>query len=145
MGNTKDVGLHHALNFVNGLVGAPQFPKSIAGKSFDRYDIVSFYYGWINALNARQSNLVSQNQCYLSVFETITQLDYLSSDVSTVFRSGRYFNVVVYDPVKVWNNLAAAYEYCNGYLYIAQFALLVQLNFGFLSELTTRWTIVIAE
>jgi hypothetical protein len=110
MGNTKDVGLHHALNFVNGLVGAPQFPKSIAGKSFDRYDIVSFYYGWINALNARQSNLVSQNQCYLSVFETITQLDYLSSDVSTVFRSGRYFNVVVYDPVKVWNNLAAAYE-----------------------------------
>jgi len=31
-------------------------------------------------------------------------------DINTVFETGRYFNVVVYDPIKVWNNVAAAYE-----------------------------------
>lgn len=62
-----------------------------------------------------------------------------------MFTTGRYFNVVVYDPVKVWNNLAAAYEYCNMYLYISQLALLVQLDYGFVAELTTRFSIIISE
>lgn len=31
------------------------------------------------------------------------------------------------------------------YLYVSQFALLVQLDYGFVSELTTRWSILISE
>lgn len=31
------------------------------------------------------------------------------------------------------------------YLYVSQIALLVQLDYGFVSELTTRWSILIAE
>ena len=31
------------------------------------------------------------------------------------------------------------------YLYVSQTALLLQLDYGFLSELTTRWSILISE
>ena len=37
------------------------------------------------------------------------------------------------------------YRYCNFYLYISQVALFMQLDYGFLSELTTRWSILISE
>ena len=41
--------------------------------------------------------------------------------------------------------LSFYFRYCNFYLYIAQFALVVQLDYGFISELTTRWSILISE
>jgi hypothetical protein len=98
---------------------------SVQGKTFDAYDLVSFVYGGIIALQDTSTKAAAQaaNQCFLSTFETVTQLDYLFIDINTVFDTGRYFNVIVYDPVKVWNNLSAAYEYCNIYLYISQISL----------------------
>merc|ERR1719329_89074 len=72
-------------------------------------------------------------------------MDFMITDIEQVFTTSRYFNVLVYDPVKIFNNLFAAYEYCNIYLYIAQIALFLQLDYGFVSELTTRWSLLITE
>lgn len=121
--------------------------KSVDGKSFDRYDLISFIYGAIIALQDTSTKAAANaaNQCFIATFESVTQFDYFVTDIEQVFVTGRYFNVVVYDPVKIWNNLASAYEYCNFYLYISQLALLVQLDYGFVAEMTTRLSIIISE
>lgn len=79
---------------------------------FDAYDIVSFIYGGIIALQDTSTKAAAQaqNQCFLSTFETVTQIDYMLIDINTVFDTGRVFNVIVFDPIKIWNNAAAAYE-----------------------------------
>lgn len=161
IGNTEDFGINYAVlqgahysKKMRHLLGQeaadderPKKMDTITGKTFDRYDAVSFLYGAIIALQDTSTKAAANaaNKCFLSSFETITQVDYAVADLETVFNTGRYFNVLVYDPIKIWNNLAAAYEYCNGYLYVSQLALLLQLDYGFLSELTTRWSIIIAE
>ena len=53
--------------------------------------------------------------------------------------------MLVYTPTKIFNNAAAAYEYCNLYIYISQLALVFAYDYGFISELVTRWSILIAE
>ena len=72
MGDTKSIGLHHALSAVGALVGAeqPQDLKEVLGKTFDRYDMASFVYGWIIALHADPDSMTSSN-CFLAAFELV--------------------------------------------------------------------------
>lgn len=49
VGNTKDMGIEWLINQGNHLLGATKF-ESINGKTFDRYDLISFIYGGIIAL-----------------------------------------------------------------------------------------------
>ena len=51
VGNTKDIGLHHVLGSTHALVqsNAPTLWEDIGGHKFDRYDIMSFFYGIIIA------------------------------------------------------------------------------------------------
>ena len=81
-------------------------------KAFDRYDIISFIYGGILALQSSENAGQAQvaNQCFISTFETVQQVDFMITDIEQVFTTSRYFNVLVFDPVKIFNNLAAAYE-----------------------------------
>ena len=111
IGNTKSMGLHHALGAVQRLVNSekPTYFENIDGKVFDRYDFASFLYGWIVALHADPDTMTSSN-CFLAAFETVTQLDYLSIDLELLSVTKNYFNVIVYTPTKVQGNLAAAYE-----------------------------------
>jgi hypothetical protein len=48
----------------------------IEGKQFDRYDIASFFYGWIVGLHADQDGMTSSN-CFLAAFSMIQQVDFL--------------------------------------------------------------------
>ena len=73
LGNTKDLGLHHALDAVQRLVVGEEKPtyfQDIDGKTFDRYDVVSFIYGWIIALHADPETMTSSN-CFLASFELV--------------------------------------------------------------------------
>ena len=60
---------------------------TVTGKTFDRYDIIAFLYGGIIALQDTSTKAAAQaaNKCFLSTFETITQVDYATQDVETVF------------------------------------------------------------
>ena len=111
VGNTKDIGLEWLINQGNHMVGAPK-TISVQGKTFDAYDIISFIYGGIIALQDTSTKAAAQaqNQCFLSTFETVTQIDYMLIDINNMFDTGRIFNVFVFDPIKIWNNAAAAYE-----------------------------------
>ena len=55
--DTKSIGLHHVMSSLHSLTQAedaeddkPKKWMDMEGKVFDRYDIVSFLYGWIVAL-----------------------------------------------------------------------------------------------
>jgi len=52
--------------------------------------------------------------------------------------------LIAYTPTRLQGNAAATYEYCNGYVYVTQLNYLVSLDFGFMSELTTRWSLLIS-
>ena len=81
-------------------------------KTFDRYDIISFIYGGIIALQDTSTTLAlaQSNECFIATFESVTQVDYMIQNIEQVFTTSRYFNVLVFDPVKIFNNFAAAYE-----------------------------------
>ena len=48
-GNTKDIGMHHLLGHSHALVqsGALEKWEDVDVKKFDRYDIMSYFYGLI--------------------------------------------------------------------------------------------------
>jgi len=55
------------------------------------------------------------------------------------------YNILVYNPIHIYGNLAATYEYCNLYIYVSQAQMLLDLDFGFLSELGTRLSMILSN
>ena len=43
------------------------------------------------------------------------------------------------------NNYAATYEYCNAYAVLNQFSEIAELNYSFLSEMSTRWILILSN
>ena len=157
-GNTKDMGVHHVLAAIDYMVGPkakagdahgggdedPRF-LTMGGKKFDQYDAVSMLYGGIRALQPEPFNddyLVSE--CFIAMFDTVTVVDYLITDVNNFMNGAPWFNILFYDPIKILGNIAATYEYCNLYIYVSQAQMLFDLDFGFLSELGTRILMILS-
>lgn len=138
---------HQTLKAVHSRLKAddeePSDYQQVGGKDFDRYDMATFLYGMIFALQDKPDldNPVSSN-CFLSVFEMVTQLDYLATDLLNIFATRRFYDVFVYTPSHIAGNLAASYEYCNMYVYLVQAAMLASFDYGYLSELTTRYSLL---
>ena len=117
----------------------------MGGKRFDQYDMVSALYGGIRALQPDPFNdeyVVSE--CFIAMFDTVTVTDYLITDFRNIMNGAPWFNVFIYDPIKILGNFAATYEYCNLYIYVSQAQMLFDLDFGFLSELGTRISMILS-
>ncbi len=71
-------------------------------------------------------------------------MDYLVQDFDNILETSNYFNLAVFTPTKLQGNLAASYEYCNGYIYVVQISMISQLDFGYLSEMVTRYSMIFA-
>jgi hypothetical protein len=76
--------------------------KDIEGKVFDQYDMVSFLYGWIIALqeNPNADNAAASN-CFLASFEMVQQTDYFFADLATLNETGNFFDAFVYVPTHI--------------------------------------------
>lgn len=81
----------------------------MAGKTFDPYDIASFFYGWIMALQIGFVGNTASN-CFYSSFASVEQLDFWVKELLVIWKTFNVFNLVVYTPVHALNNLSAAYE-----------------------------------
>ena len=70
LGNTKDLGIHHVMGKLHGLTvkgfQAEQNWKYVGGKSFDTYDLTSFFYGWIVAMQDGFKGDTASNCFYAS-------------------------------------------------------------------------------
>ena len=85
--------------------------QEVDGKDFDRYDIYSFLYGGIFALQDNpQEDAPGSSNCFLAVFNMITQGDYFMQDLDKILISKNFYDVIVYTPTHIANNAAAAYE-----------------------------------
>ena len=76
---------------------------------FDPYDISSFFYGWIMALQIGFASTTASN-CFYSSFSSVEQIDFWIQELLVIYKTLNVFNLVVYTPVHAWNNLSAAYE-----------------------------------
>ena len=53
--------------------------------------------------------------------------------------------MLAYQPTHQFNNAAAAYEHCNGYIYFSYIQLTVSGDVGFICEMATRAFIILSE
>ena len=149
LSDTKSIGLNHAFAAAGRFFAEDeeeyQKIENVDGTLFDRYDVASFTYGWIFALqnDPGKEEYVSSN-CFLAAFDMVQQLDYFAIDLANYEKTKNYYNLIAYTPTRLQGNAAATYEYCNMYVYVTQLSMLVSLDFGFLSELTTRWSLLIS-
>jgi hypothetical protein len=75
----------------------------------------------------------------------IQQIDYLAIDLANLQKTKNYFNLIAYTPAHIQGNFAAAYEYCNGYIYVVQMGTIFSFDFGYLSELGTRLSMLFSK
>lgn len=110
-GSLQDWGVPQVLGAAHGLVssGAAEKWKTIGEKKFDQYDINSFFYGWILALQTTIDESTGSS-CFVSTFESVTQVDYFLQDLDKIGESLKLFNLIIYTPTKIFNNLATAYQ-----------------------------------
>ena len=76
---------------------------------FNRYDTTSAFYGWAGALVEDDDDKVNSD-CFVSLYETITQVDILRRDFNRITQSWRVFDAAVFEPILTFNNGAASYE-----------------------------------
>ena len=78
----------------------------------------------------------------MASFELVQQTDYFVADLFSIFTTGNYYDAFVYVPAHIQGNLAATYEYCNMYVYVVQLKLLAGLDYGYFSEMVTRYSLL---
>lgn len=78
-------------------------------KYFNRYDTTAALYGWAGALVEDPDDKVSSD-CFISLYETVTQVDILRRDLSRLTQSWKIFDGLVFEPTLTFNDLASAYE-----------------------------------
>jgi hypothetical protein len=120
--DTKSIGLNHLFGTMARYTADGQDAEkwqNVDGTIFDRYDIASFSYGWIFALQEEPGSdkYVSSN-CFLAAFDMIQQLDYFAIDLANYAKTKNYYNLIAYTPTRLQGNAAATYEYCNMYVYV---------------------------
>lgn len=77
--DTKSIGLHSVMSTLHSFTQEaeeddekPKKWMDLEGKLFDRYDIVSFLYGWIVALQENpQGDTAGASNCFLASFELV--------------------------------------------------------------------------
>lgn len=115
--DTRSVGLHHVMSAIHTVTIGDEDPErpnkwmDLEGRIFDRYDLVSYLYGWIIALQENpQGDTAGASNCFMATFELVQQTDYFISDLNAIRESGNYFDALVYQPTHMNGNFAATYE-----------------------------------
>lgn len=67
----------------------------------------SFVLGWVVGL---QYNEEAPSDCFYSVADTITSLDYFVKDWNNLINFYQYYPLFIYDPIHFYGNLMAVYE-----------------------------------
>jgi hypothetical protein len=55
------------------------------------------------------------------------------------------FDILFYGPTHSVGNFAATYEYCNFYTMANAFGYVAMFDYGYLSEMMTRWALILSQ
>ena len=112
LGNTKDIGLHDALEHAHKLIvgASPQNWAQVSGKNFDTYDVASGFYGFILSLQGSNIGLTQGSNCFFAMFGVVEQLDFMVKEFQIANETLNIFNALIMDPLHAYGNWNAAYE-----------------------------------
>lgn len=68
----------------------------------------------------------------------ISSVDGWTYDIMNFLTDVEYFQILLYDPLKLYGNIEAAYEYCTFNTYTEQLELLTSLDYGYMAEVVVR-------
>jgi len=74
----------------------------------------------------------------------INSIDSFVYNIENFLTDVQYFNIIFYDPLKIYGNIEAAYEYCTFNVYLDQIGLLAGLDWGYMGEVLVRDSIILA-
>ena len=81
--------------------------RNVAEKTFNSYDIISFWYGWTLALTDGDDASGAQ-KCFVALFDTVNVVDYFLIDLKDFFT--KWFDILSFYPVNIGNNFAVSYQ-----------------------------------
>lgn len=79
----------------------------INGYTFDTTSWKSFPLGVVSGL---QYNNNTFGKCFYAVVDTINFADYFQQDVENLLTEGDFYQLIVYDPIRLLSNYLALYE-----------------------------------
>lgn len=97
---------HHSLAAPHGGLGATTI--TIGSITIDTTSIAAFFLGWTNRM--QYSDSTAPGNCFYTVAATFTSFNYFTSDVQRLISDGSYFNLIFYDPLRVYSNIVSTYE-----------------------------------
>jgi len=70
----------------------------------------AFIVGWAAGLQYKPQYA---GPCVLTVIDTANSLNYFASDWNALLHDFQFYNLFVYDPIHMYSNTVAIYEFCN--------------------------------
>lgn len=86
--------------------------------------------------------LTEFSNCFYISFDVIESLDSFVADILDFPNSVEYFQILIYDPVRIYGNIEAAYEYCTFNTYVEYANILFSLDWGYIGEVVVRDTLL---
>ena len=77
------------------------------GYTFNVTSLRSFPLGLVVGL---QSDNSTYGKCFIMTYDSMVFVDYFEADWEALFSDYNYYNLLVYDPVRLYGNLVAIYE-----------------------------------
>lgn len=87
--------------------GAPTATYDVGGYQIDSDKASSFLIGWVAGM---QYQLDTLGPCFTTTVATLDSFDYLKSDWTEFITNYQYYNLIVYDPIHIYQNILATYE-----------------------------------
>jgi hypothetical protein len=118
----------------------------LGDKDIDAYSWVSLLYGWSKGLMKNPFSADSVvSSCYQGLFDLVTETDFFVQDVSVIGDTLKFYDMFVYYPSKILQATENVYEQCGGYHYLVMASLFFGFDYGYIAELITRISLIVAD
>lgn len=92
----------------------PALDGQNADGSFTYNDYTIYPQSWksfpLGVVSGLQYNNQTWGKCFYSVADTIKFVDYLQKDFENLMKDGDFYQLIVYDPMRMLSNYLALYE-----------------------------------
>lgn len=108
-------------------------------------ETAAWWYGFvIGSQFADSSNefLTEYSNCFYVSYDVINSMDAWVGDILDFLNSVEYFQILLYDPIRIYGNIEAAYQYCTFNIYLEQLDLLTSMDWAYLGEVLVRDTLL---
>ena len=113
---------------------------AIANEYIGYDETAAWWYGFVlgSQYTSNSEFLTEFSNCFYVSYDVINSMDAFVGDILDFLNSVEFFQILIYDPIRIYGNIEAAYEYCTFNIYLEQLDLLTSLDWGYLGEVVVR-------